>query len=150
MSVDDALHAYEDGRIDGFMAPPSVALAFQWTATTRYVTDLRLDYLTGCLVIAERAFDPLPRSARDVLRAAVGKFVVRFSGINVDQDALLLGGLFARQGVKTVPVDPSFATEFYERARATREKLDEHLVPHGLLARVLGYLADLRVTAQGR
>jgi len=144
--VADAYRAYDEGRVDGFIAPASVALAFQWSALARYVTDLRLDYITACVVVADRAFDPLSPRARDVIRSASGKLAVRFSDIGVEQDAMLLHGLFSKQGVTTVPVDPRLATEFFELARATREKLDPHLVSSSLLARVLGILADFRAT----
>ena len=147
LPVGEALRAYDEGRIDGFIAPPSVALAFQWSAATRYVTDLRLDFITGCVVISDRAFDPLPLVARDVIRSAGGKLAVRFADISTQQDAMLLNGLFRKQGVTTVPVDPRFATEFFELARATRDKLDPHLVPPALLQRVLGILADFRAAS---
>jgi TRAP-type transport system periplasmic protein len=146
LPVAEAGRAYDDKRIDGFIAPASVALAFQWSASARYVTDLRLDYITGCVVVADRAFDPLSPNARDVIRSAGGKLGVRFADIGVKQDAMLLNGLFKKQGVVTVPVDPRFSTEFFELARATREKLDPKLVPQALLSRVLGILADFRAS----
>jgi TRAP-type C4-dicarboxylate transport system substrate-binding protein len=142
----EAYRAYDDHRVDGFIAPASVALAFQWSALVRYSTDLRLDYITGCIFVAERAFDPLPLSARDVIRSAASKLAARFADISSQQDALLLHGLFRNQGVTTVPVDPGFATEFLELARATRDRLEPNLVPAGLLSRVLGILADSRLS----
>jgi TRAP-type C4-dicarboxylate transport system substrate-binding protein len=144
LPVADALRAYDEHKIDGFIAPASVALAFQWSAAARYVTDLRLDYITACVMVSDRSFDPLPASEREVIRTAANKLAVRFSDIGLRQDAMLLDGLFKRQGVTTVPVDPSFSTEFFELARATREKLDAKLVSPVLLARVLAILADLR------
>jgi hypothetical protein len=63
---------------------------------------------------------------------------------------MLLNGLFRKQGLTTVPVDPRFASEFFELARATREKIDPRLVPAPLLARVLGILADYRATQASR
>jgi TRAP-type C4-dicarboxylate transport system substrate-binding protein len=146
LPVADALRAYEEHRIDGFIAPASVALAFQWSAATRYVTDLRLDYITACVILSDRAFDPLPQAARDAIRAAGVKLGVRFADVGVQQDAMLLNGLFKRQGVTSVPVDPRFSTEFFELARATRERLDPKLVPHPLLQRVLTILADFRAS----
>jgi TRAP-type transport system periplasmic protein len=143
----DAARAYEDGRVDGFMAPSSVALAFQWSALAHYATDLRLDYLTGCVVVAERAFDALPQETRDTIRSAGGKLSVRFAQIGEQQDLMLMNGLFKKQGVTTVPVDPRFSTEFFELARNTRDHLDERLVPHALIARVQGILADFRASA---
>ena len=146
LPVSEAGRAYDEKRVDGFITPASVALAFQWSAAARYVTDLRLDYITGCVVVAERSFDPLPQAARDVIRSAAGKLGVRFADIGVQQDAMLLNGLFKKQGVTTVPVDPRLSTEFFELARATREKLDPKLVPQPLLSRVLGILADFRAS----
>src|SRR6185369_1980017 len=150
LPVADALRAYDEHQIDGFIAPASVALAFQWSAATRYVTDLRLDYITACMVIADRAFDPLPSPVRDVIRSAGARLAVRFADLGRQQDAMLLNGLFRKQGLTTVPVDPRFASEFFELARATREKIDPRLVPAQLLARVLGILADYRATQASR
>jgi TRAP-type C4-dicarboxylate transport system substrate-binding protein len=147
LPVDQAARAYEEGRVDGFLAPASVALAFQWSAHARYVTDLRLDYITACVMIADRAFDPLPVAARRAVRSAAGKLAVRFADVNAEQDQALLGGLFARQGIHSVPVDPSFSSEFFELARATREHLDQQLVSRPLLSRVLGILADYRAAS---
>ncbi|MGZ3440293.1 MAG: TRAP transporter substrate-binding protein DctP, partial [Polyangia bacterium] len=105
LPVAEALRAYDEHRIDGFIAPASVALAFQWSAVTRYVADLRLDFITGCVVVSDRAFDPLPQSSREAIKAAGVKLGVRFADIGVQQDAMLLNGLFKKQGVTTVPVD---------------------------------------------
>ncbi|MGZ5915533.1 MAG: TRAP transporter substrate-binding protein DctP, partial [Hyphomicrobium sp.] len=116
LPVADAYRAYDEHRIDGFIAPASVALAFQWSALARYVTDLRLDYISACFVIAERAFDPLPLPARSVIRSAGSKLAVRFANIGAQQDALLLDSLFNKQGVTTEPVDPRFATDFFDLA----------------------------------
>jgi TRAP-type C4-dicarboxylate transport system substrate-binding protein len=147
LPVAAAARAYEEHRVDGFIAPASVALAFQWSPLTRYVTDLRLDFITACVVISDRSFDPLPQVARDAIKTAGTKLAVRFADIGIQQDAMLLHGLFQKQGVTTVPVDPRFSAEFFELARATRDKLDPKLVPQALLSRVLGILADFRASA---
>jgi len=146
LPVADAARAYDEHRIDGFISPASVALAFQWSAMTRFVTDLRIDYITACVVVAERAFDPLPPETRNLIRSAGGKLAVRFADLGAREDAMLIDGLFQKQGVTTVPVDPRFAGEFFELARATRDKLDARLVPKALLSHVLAILADFRAT----
>ena len=148
LPLDQAARAYEERRVDGFLAPASVALAFQWSAHARYVTDLRLDYITGCVVVSDRAFDPLPVAARAAVRSAAGKLAVRFAEVNAETDQALLGGLFAHQGINTIPVDPSFSAEFFELARATRDRLDDKLISRPLLTRVLGILADYRAAAE--
>ncbi|HWE30652.1 MAG TPA: TRAP transporter substrate-binding protein DctP, partial [Polyangia bacterium] len=44
LAVGDAARAYDEGHVDGFLAIPLAALAFQWSARARYVTDLRGSY----------------------------------------------------------------------------------------------------------
>jgi hypothetical protein len=59
-------------------------------------------------------------------------------------DDQLLSSLFARQGLKTVPLSEAFRSEFFEAARAARTRLGDKLVPAPLLNRVLQVLADYR------
>src|SRR5262249_12374042 len=54
LPVGEAARAFDDGRIDGFLAIPLAALAFQWSARARYVTDLRGSYIWSALVMTER------------------------------------------------------------------------------------------------
>jgi hypothetical protein len=56
----------------------------------------------------------------------------------------LLGGLFARQGLKAVGVTEQFRHEFLQQAREQRERALAELVPQKLLAEALGWLADYR------
>src|SRR6202012_1536604 len=56
----DAARAFDEHKFDGFITIPSAALAFQWTAQVRYVTPLRVSFRSGCLIVATRAFDPIP------------------------------------------------------------------------------------------
>ena len=51
LPVADAGRAYDDGRVDGFLAIPLASLAFQWSSRARYVTDLRGSYIWSCLVM---------------------------------------------------------------------------------------------------
>ncbi len=146
LTLDKAGRAYENGQIDGFVAPASVALAFQWSAQARFVTDLRMDMISGCVLIANRAFDSLPVDARSVMRAAAAKLQARFEDLGVTQDKQLLGGLFAKQGVKTVEVSETFASEFFAEARAVRDRLGAKLIAPEILAHALGLLADYRAT----
>ncbi|MFI5288646.1 MAG: TRAP transporter substrate-binding protein DctP [Polyangia bacterium] len=144
LPLSEAARAYDDHRTDGFVAIPSAGLAFQWSAQARYVTDLRLGFLTGCLMVANRALDPLPLEDRRALEAAAAKFRARVDVIGRQTDDALLGGLFQRQGLRTVAVSSAFRAEFFEVMRQARERLGEKLVSHALLQNVLGMLADYR------
>jgi TRAP-type C4-dicarboxylate transport system substrate-binding protein len=143
-SLEDAAKAYKEGRVDGFYAVPMAALAFQWFAQTRYVTDLRTGYLQGCFIISHAAFDALPPEYRAVLRSADSKLILRFDAVSDQQEGALLGGVFEKQGLEVIPVNAKFRAEFFEAARDARERLGEKLVPKALLTKVLEILADYR------
>lgn len=144
LSPDQAARAFDDGRVDGFMGIPAAALAFQWSARAHYVSDLWMGYLTGCLLVDSRFFDKLSQTNRTALRAAAAKLNLRMEDVGRQQDDALMGGLFAKQGLKAVPASEQFRAEFLAEARASRERLGAKLVPNELLQRVLAMLADYR------
>ena len=142
--IREALRAYEDGRIDGFVSPAVVALAFQWSTAARYFTDLRLGFVVGCLVVANRAFDALPLAAQQELRVASAHAKRQFEEIGRTQEDQLLHGLFERQGLRAVHADEGARVSFFEAARAAREQAATKLLSPSLIAEVLGMLADYR------
>ena len=44
--------AYDGPHVDGFIAMPTAALAFQWSTQAHYLTDLRISFRSGCILIA--------------------------------------------------------------------------------------------------
>jgi TRAP-type C4-dicarboxylate transport system substrate-binding protein len=144
LSFDQARPAYEEGRIDGFLAPPSAGLAFQWSTHAHYLVDLPTDYIMACLVVSTRAFDRLPFEHQRAVRAAAAKFMVRFDDVGLHSDAELVGGLFARQGLKVLHYDERFRAEFEAAGRAAWEKLDESTIPRQLIKQVQAILTAYR------
>jgi TRAP-type C4-dicarboxylate transport system substrate-binding protein len=142
--LEKAARAFEEGRLDGYVAVPTAALAFQWSAQSHYVSDLRFGFLRGCLLVSNRAYDQLPLEAQQSLRAANAKLLMRLEDLGRAQDDALLGRLFDKQGVKKTQVSSGFRSEFYELARNARDKLGAQLVPPALLQRVMAMLADYR------
>jgi TRAP-type C4-dicarboxylate transport system substrate-binding protein len=140
-----ARRAYEDGRLDGFVAAPSAALAFQWSAEAHYVVDLRSAYIYGCLVLSERSYQRLTPEQQTALRAGSARTLVGIEELGRKQDAQLIGGLFQKQGLRVLPVSESFRAEYFAAAKAARDRVGERLVPRALLERVLRMLADYRI-----
>jgi TRAP-type C4-dicarboxylate transport system substrate-binding protein len=136
--------SYDEGKVDGFVAPSSAALGFQWSAQVKYFTELRLSYVSGCLFLSSRAFDALPHEQKQVLLTATAKIQKVFEEQGRQMDDELLGGLFQKQGLKKVAVNESFRAEFFDAARSAREKVVGKFVPERLMQRVLGLLADFR------
>jgi TRAP-type C4-dicarboxylate transport system substrate-binding protein len=142
--VEEAARAYEEKRIDGFLAPPGPALVFQWTTLVHYFTDLHVGILPVCIVIAQRAIDEIAVRDREAFAGAAGKLADRFQDTTRDFDDQLIGGLLQKQGLVRVPPSLMLEQDFYEAARRVRESFDHKLVPSGLLNDVLSWLADFR------
>jgi TRAP-type C4-dicarboxylate transport system substrate-binding protein len=142
--LEGAYAAFEAGAVDGFVAVPTAALAFQWSTEVHYFTDLRPSFLRGCMLIASRAYDQLSVQGQQAVRQASARTIARLEEVGRAQDDALLGGLFARQGVTPVEASEGFRAEFYQAARTTRERLGDQLLSPQLLQRVLTLLADFR------
>jgi len=148
LPVEDAGRAYEDKRVDGFMAVPAAALAYQWSAAASYLSELKLGFLAGCMVVTHRAWDALSNEDRSAITGAAAKFQIRLEDAGRRQDAELLGGLFQKQGLKITPVTPALTSEFLELARSAREALRDKAIPGELIDRVTGWVADYRAEYQ--
>ncbi len=144
LPVNEAGRAYEDGRTDGFIAIPSAIFGFQWFSRRLYMSQLPFAPLHGCALMTATAWDRLPSDLREIVAAASIKFGLRISETTTAQDEELLGGLFEKQGVRSVPVSPALRAQFVAAAHAARDTLGERLLPNELLLQVQSFLADYR------
>jgi TRAP-type C4-dicarboxylate transport system substrate-binding protein len=142
LSLYDAAHAYDEGKVDGFFATPASALAFQWSARSRYLLDLRQGYLWGCLAIAERFYQRLPSELQAVIREQGAILRERSIEVSRQVDEELLHGLFEKQGVTLVTVTPNVRAAYFAASRAARERLSDTLIPRALINRVQQMLVD--------
>jgi TRAP-type C4-dicarboxylate transport system substrate-binding protein len=142
--IEQAGAAFAAGRIDGFLTVPSVALAWQWSKQVHYFSDLRVSFLTSCLLISNASFDELSVEAQGAVRAAAAQALARLSELGHRQDEALVKGLFEQQGLKRVRVDEGFRSQFFVATRGARDRLSDDVVPAGLVTRVLSILADYR------
>ena len=101
-------------------------------------------YLTGCVLVAHRALDRLTAEQQKTFRSLFAKYDALFQEMGRRQDEALLGGLFEKQGLKPIPPSEGFRSEFFETARAARERAATRFVSRAALDRVLKLLADYR------
>jgi TRAP-type C4-dicarboxylate transport system substrate-binding protein len=150
LPLERGARSYDDGAIDGFVTPPSAALAFQWSAQARYVIDLRASYIWACLLMTEASWSRLPIEYQVRLREQQALMRVRLEVVGSQIDEQLLGGLFQKQGLLPIPVTEQLRAEFFAAARAAREKVGESFVPRELMSKVLQLLADYRAEHAAR
>ncbi|MCU1276867.1 MAG: TRAP-type C4-dicarboxylate transport system, substrate-binding protein [bacterium] len=144
LPIDQALPAFDAGKIDGFISVAMAALAYQWSTRAHYFTELRVGYLMGCMVVAQTAFDPLSGEEQQAVHGAAARLMRHMEDMGESQDAALLGSLFEKQGMYRVEVSKSFRVEFLDAARAARLKLGTSLTSQALLDEINGWLADYR------
>jgi TRAP-type C4-dicarboxylate transport system substrate-binding protein len=142
LPIEEADRAYAENKIDGFIATPTAALAFQWSPRAGYFTDLPITYAPACLLLSEHAFDALPYERQKAVRDAAVLLVEQFEEIGHYLDDQLVHGLFEKQGMVKVPLETGFRSEFFEVARQRRAT--QQAVTPDQLARVLNWLADYR------
>jgi TRAP-type C4-dicarboxylate transport system substrate-binding protein len=148
LPIYEASAAFTAGKLDVFTSPPTAALAFQWTTLAHSYTELRFNFVNGCLLLANRAMDRLPSDAQAAIRTAGAELQVRLTDALETADRQLLDGLFRRQGLTPQPTDEQLRAEFLAAARMAREKMIDKLVPRALLERVQALLADYRAERQ--
>jgi TRAP-type C4-dicarboxylate transport system substrate-binding protein len=146
LPVEDAARAYDDQRVDGFVALPAAAMAFQWSAQARYVTDLKVGYLAGCMIVSRRAWDTLTHEQQQTMFAAVAKLQGRMEEVTEKIDHTLLTGLFAKQGLTAVSAPTPLQAEYFENARKT-VAIIEPMMPPGTMGRVRQLVSEYRKRA---
>jgi TRAP-type transport system periplasmic protein len=146
LSVDEAARAYDDGRIDGLLALPSAALVYQWSARSRYYTELPVAAMAGCSFVSTSVFDSLSMTSQSVMRQASAKLNFRISEANGALEDALLGGLFEKQGVRRQPANEQFRIIFFDAAKEARDKLPTDVVSAALITEVMGWLSDYRAS----
>jgi TRAP-type C4-dicarboxylate transport system substrate-binding protein len=143
--INEAAKAFDDGKLDSFVALPMGALAFQWSARSRYFTDLHVGFMPACLVVANRAIDALPIEDQSILRESAAKLQQRLDALGAEQDRQLIdGGLFQKQGLQAAPASETFRSEFFAAAREARRAVPATMVPQELILKAEGWLADYR------
>jgi TRAP-type C4-dicarboxylate transport system substrate-binding protein len=143
LPVDGAGRAFDDGKVDSFVGLPSAALAFQWSTQARYVMDLRVGYLTACMLVSRRAWDTLGHEEQQAVQSATGKLQARIREATREMDEQLLRGLFAKQGLQALPVSAALQAEFTAAAHDAQKEAQK-LAPPGTLERVGEWIAEYR------
>jgi TRAP-type C4-dicarboxylate transport system substrate-binding protein len=144
LPLDRASGAYDRHEIDGFLSVPAAALAFQWSAQSRYLSGLRLGYLPACMIVKIGLWDSLTIAQRQILSSATARGRANLEELGRAQDDALLGRLFAKQGLQIIPASETFKAEFFQAARDARDRLRGPLIPHDVIEKVTSWLADYR------
>jgi len=140
----DVYTGLQTGLVTAVGISASGAIALQWYAKTRYLTDLPVYYTAGALVVDRRAYERLAPADRDIVRGVLTPVFKKLDRESRRSDGAARAAL-KNQGIEFVRPDAA-ATEEFERiaAEARAEIGKKGLYTPALLQALEGHLRDFR------
>jgi TRAP-type C4-dicarboxylate transport system substrate-binding protein len=125
LSVPDVLVGLQTGLVDVVYAPPSGAISLQWFTKTRYITDVKLIYLIGGVVIKKKVFNKIEPAHRkivmDVWQRQMNK--LRQTIRTENQEAMQV---MVNQGIKMITPTADQVAEFKKVSTKAIQRLEGH------------------------
>ncbi|MCU1277920.1 MAG: TRAP-type C4-dicarboxylate transport system, substrate-binding protein [bacterium] len=122
LSVNGGAAAFDDGKVDGFVALAASALAFQWQSRAPNILPLEMDYLNACFLVSIASWDELSLDTQRNVRAAAAKLTRRMELVGRDVDRVVIGGTLTGHGVHARPVPAATRDAFFAAAHETRAR----------------------------
>jgi len=116
LAITDLLPSLETGLVNAFAAPPAAALAFQWFALAKHMTDFRWQPMVGTTVISMKTWQTIPEPLRDELERAAHEGGARLlqKSRALEEEAIQV---MQQHGLVVHEVPPAVASEWREVVR---------------------------------
>jgi TRAP-type C4-dicarboxylate transport system substrate-binding protein len=123
LSVPDVLVGLQTGLVDVVYAPPSGAISLQWFTKTRYITDVKLIYLIGGVVIKKKVFNKLTPAHQKIVMDVWQRQMVRLKQ-NIRQENQEAMQVMVDQGIKIIVPSPEEVSEFVTVSTKAIQRLE--------------------------
>ena len=145
LSVPDVLMGLQTGLVDVVYAPPSGAISLQWFTKIRYITDVKLIYLIGGVVINKKVFDKIApehqKIVRDVWQRQINQLKQTIRKEN--QEAMQV---MVKQGIKIITPTPDQVAEFRNVSAKAIQRLEGQTFSRKILDEVTAKIKTYRKT----
>jgi TRAP-type C4-dicarboxylate transport system substrate-binding protein len=121
LSLADVYTGLQTGMIDTIGTSAMGAIAFQWHTRVKYVSDIPLIYLTGNLVIDEKAFKKISASDQRIVRSIMLDTMHKLGKINRQNDEQARLAL-QKQGIQFVSISKQ---EWQRSQEVAKQSIDE-------------------------
>jgi TRAP-type C4-dicarboxylate transport system substrate-binding protein len=123
LSVPDVLVGLQTGLVDVVYAPPTGAISLQWFTKTRYITDVKLIYLIGGVVIKKKVFDKLTPAHQKIVMDVWQRQMIRLKQKirRENQEAMQV---MVDQGIKIIVPSPDQVAEFVNVSTKAIQRLE--------------------------
>lgn len=145
----DILTSLQTGMVGAIQVPPLAALANQWFAITRYMTDLRWAPLTGATIISKTAWARIPKELQPLclkISEEAGEQMQREIR-EAERQAI---DAMVKRGLTVVQVPPEAESEWQKLVESTYPRLRGDLVPAEEFDEVMKLRNEFRAFKNGR
>jgi len=143
LPVPDVLMALQTKMIDGVYAPPLGAIAMQWFAKTKYMSDARLVNSIGAILMTNRAYKRMTPGDQKILKELAGKYTKKLV-VATRQDNIKATDTLKGAGIEVVTINKKGKAELASKSKIVWDDLAGTLYPKDLLAKTLSYVDESR------
>lgn len=144
LPISDVYTGLQTGLIDTIGATPTAAIAFQWHTRMKSMTDIPLLYLTGMLVIDQKAFKRIDSADQQIIREVMGRVFAELDKRNRSDNQQARQAL-SEQAIELVKPSTEELVRWNEIAAQSIVTLGERAVyTPALLKELQGHLATYR------
>lgn len=138
LTVPEVLGGLQTGRVDTFLAPPSIAVALQWGQHATHMADTPVAILVGGSVISERTFQSLTPEQQTILTETGAQFhgLARRNAIRSEQESI---AALRERGMTVVPMSASDVSAWRAVGRQVRERVASQIADPALIARAAAF-----------
>jgi TRAP-type C4-dicarboxylate transport system substrate-binding protein len=144
LSVTDVLMSLQTGMIDTVYASSMGALALQWFTKVKYISQLRMGYATGGVLMRKKVFDRLPKNHQATIISLGEKYMNKLvKKIQEDNDKAM--GVMQKNGLQSADYPTDEKMEIFLKAgEKVRKSLTGKVFPQKLLTKVLTHLEEVK------
>ncbi|MGV7222142.1 MAG: TRAP transporter substrate-binding protein DctP [Nitrospinales bacterium] len=144
LSITDVLMSLQTGMIDTVYASSMGALALQWFTKVKYISQLRMGYATGGVLIRKKKFDRLPKNHQATIKSLGEKYMNKLvKKIQEDNDKAM--GVMRKNGLNTAEIpSPDRMKNFHDAGKKVRKNLTGKVYSKELLRKVLSHLEEAK------
>jgi TRAP-type transport system periplasmic protein len=144
LSITNVLLSLQTGMVNTVYASTQGALALQWFTKVKYVSQLRMGYATGGVLISKKKFDKLPQLYKDAVKK-IGEEGLQELVELTQKDNLKAHKVLEKNDVKWVALpEEKEKARFQEAGAMVRKNLAGKYFPAELLGQVLNHLKEFR------
>ena len=123
LTVPDVLVGLQTGLVDVVYAPPSGAISLQWFTKIKYMTDVKLIYLIGGLVIQKKVFNKISPDHQKILLETCRRQINELKATirKENQEAIQV---MVKYGVKIITPSASQVAEFIKVSDQAMQRLE--------------------------